>query len=182
MSAYRPEPTRPVPWTRWEDAVDRTSWWFKQRALTSWLESLVYMAVVLFVFMMAMLTQGCVDPARQIQAQAANSVAQAANAALPILIERYRQDGFRALDKLKASGGTAKDVPATLEAVKAKWAPVWDAWKALVVAQDAWADALEAGGDTAASLEVLKGAYCGLRGVWPKDIPAVPLAPLKCPE
>jgi hypothetical protein len=162
--------------------LEYARWWLHGRAFTSVFEPIFYAVVVILIFVVVMGIQGCTDPARQIQARAADSVAQAANSALPILIERYRQDGFRALDKLKAAGGTADDVPATLDAVRAKWKPVWDAWKALVVAQDAWADALEGGGNPTAAVTALKDAYCGLRGVWPEDIPAVPLAPVKCPE
>ncbi len=142
-----------------------------------------YLKATLFPLMVLLIVlafQGCTDPARQIQARTADTVAQAANSALPILIERYRQEGFRAIDAVKASGGSAEDAKAAVKAVKAKWEPIWAAWETLRVAQDAWADALEGGGDPAAALGALKEAYCGLRQVWPEDIPAVPLAPIKC--
>jgi hypothetical protein len=124
---------------------------------------------------------GCANPALQIQAATADSVAEAANSALPILVQRYREEGFRELERLKAEGGANQDdANAALEVVKAKWKPIWDAWEALSIAQDAWATALETGGDTGPALKALKKAYCELRGVWPEDIPAVPLAPMRC--
>jgi hypothetical protein len=148
-------------------------------------ETIAWCAIVLVygaaVIGTAIGTVGCSDPFRQVQIHTADSVAEAANAALPILVERYRQEGFRAIDAVKASGGNADDAKAAVEAVRAKWAPIWKAWETLSVAQDAWADALESGGDGGATVEALKEAYCGLRGVWPDDIPAVPLAPLRCP-
>ena len=123
---------------------------------------------------------GCGNVGLQIQAQTADSVAEAANTALPILIDRYRDDGFRVLERVKADGGNADDARAAIEKVKVKWKPIWDAWEALRVAQDAWATSLESGGDSAAALGALKKACCDLRAVWPEDIPAVPLAPLRC--
>ena len=114
----------------------------------------------------------------QIQAQTANAVASGANAALPMLVDKYRQEGNRAIEK----AASRPDAEAALSAIKAKWKPVWDAWEVLRVAEDAWATALELGGDTTGALVGLKKAYCGLQGVWPDDVPVVPLAPLKCPS
>lgn len=132
--------------------------------------------------MLLVLAASCADPLRQIQIHTADSLAEGANSALPILVSSYRQEGFAAIDAVKASGGTAAEARAAIEDIKARWKPVWQAWETLRVAQDAWADALEGGADTAAALVVLKDAYCGLRSVWPQDIPAVPLVPVRCPK
>lgn len=140
------------------------------------------MKIRVFILALLLLVTGCTDAALQIQAQAANSVAQTANAALPILLERYRQEGLRAIDVVKDAGGTADEARAAVDAVKAKWAPVWKAWETLRVAQGAWADTIAGGADAGSTLEALRDAYCGLIQVWPKDIVAVPLGPLKCPE
>jgi hypothetical protein len=115
---------------------------------------------------------------RQIQAHSASAVAQGANAALPILVERYRQQGLRAIDKAE----TREAAEAALVVIKAEWKPVWDAWEVLRVAQDAWAQALEGGGDTISALWALRVAFCGLQRVWPNDIPAIPIASLSCPK
>lgn len=137
--------------------------------------------VVIFVALVAALS-GCGDMGRLIQARTADGVATAANSGLPILVERYNQEGIDAIMAVKKSGGTKEQAHAAIAKVKAKWDPVWKAWETLRVAQDAWAGALESGGDTSAALGQLKGAYCGLSAVWPDDIPAVPLAPMKCPD
>jgi len=138
------------------------------------------MKYLLVIVAVLLVVAGCGPTARQIQAQTADSVAEAANASLPILVQRYRDEGFRELERIKAAGGSADDARDAVDVVKAKWRPVWDAWEALRVAQDAWATALEEGGNTAGALVGLKKAYCGLQSVWPGDIPAVPLALLRC--
>lgn len=145
------EPTRPIPWL-WP-----------------------------LLLLILLLCVGCTDAAFQIQVHIADGIGQGANAALPILVDRYRSEGFDALKGVKAADGTRQEAEAALQVVKDKWVPIWKVWESLRVAQDAWATALESGGDTGATLGALKNAYCELRGVWPENIPAVPLAPLKCP-
>lgn len=172
------EPTAPTPWT--------SAWMehFVWRARRSRREILVGAAAWIFLAALAGVATfmiGCTNPAIQIQAHTADSIAEAANSTLPMLIQRYREEGFRELERLKAEGGaTQDDANAALAVVKARWKPIWAAWDALSVAQDAWADALETGGALGPPLKALKEAYCQLRAVWPKDIPAVPLAPLRC--
>lgn len=135
-------------------------------------------AIVLFV---ALLCVGCTNALYQAQVHTANGIGTGANAALPILIDQYSNEGFRVLLEAKEAGRTRIEAEAALKVVIDKWASIWEAWEALVVAQDRWATALEEGGNTGAALVGLKSAYCGLRGVWPDNIPAVPLVPLVCP-
>jgi len=123
---------------------------------------------------------GCPDWVRQAQIQTANSVAAAANAALPTLVETYRQEGLRVIDEVKEKGGSAAEARVAIAAVQDKWKPIWEAWAGLRIAEDAWADALEKGADTAASLAGLRSAYCGFMARWPSTIPVVPLAPIIC--
>lgn len=133
-------------------------------------------ALVLLIAVACAILAGCGLTGRQVQAQAATAIAQAANATLPILVERFRQQGLRAIDK----ADTENKARAELARIDSEWAPIWKAWATLRVAQDAWATALEKGGDTAAALGALREAYCGLEAVWPKDIPAIPLGPVAC--
>jgi heme exporter protein D len=91
-----------------------------------------------------------------------------------------RQAGLRAIDDVKAKGGTADDARAAVEAVKAKWTPIWEAWAALRIAEDAWADALEQGADTTGALVGLRSAYCQFMARWPSTVPVIPLAPVIC--
>ncbi len=171
---YRRHPNPKSEKTDWAPAWLRHAAWRARPALKY--------AIVVMVISLVTALSGCGNAALQIQVQAANGVATAANAGLPILIERYDQEGIDAIMAVKKVGGTKDDSRAAAATVKAKWDPVWRAWETLKVAQDAWAGALESGGDTSAALGQLKGAYCGLKEVWPKEIPAVPLGPMKCPD
>lgn len=140
------------------------------------------MVMRLYLLVLFVLAAACNNAGLQIQAHAADSVAEASNAALPILVQRYRDEGFRELEQVKADGGTVSDARRAIERVKANWAPIWSAWEMLAVAQDGWATTIESGGDQAVALAELKRAYCGLRAVWPEDIPAVPLSLLRCDD
>jgi hypothetical protein len=133
------------------------------------------MFAVIVVGLVAMLT-GCPDSARQIQVQAANSLATAANTALPMLVERYRQEGLQVV----AAAKTREEAEVGVAQVKLKWAPVWKAWGALALAEGLWADALEKDIDTSTVILELKTAYCALLKVFPEDIPALPLVLLTC--
>jgi len=124
---------------------------------------------------------GCPDYALQIQAQTANAVAQAANTELPVLVGQFRQDGMDALVTVKQKGGTEDQARAELARIEVKWAPVWKGWDALRAAHDAWATALEKGGDYAAALIGLSKAYCSFMILWPQAVPVIPLAPVLCP-
>lgn len=141
---------------------------------------LSFTAKALMLFALLTSQSGCPDWVRQAQIQTANTVAVAANGALPMLVETYRQEGLRAIDDVKAKGGTAQDAQAAVEAVKAKWKPIWDGWAALRIAEDAWADALEQDKDTTAALIGLRSAYCQFMERWPSTVPAIPLAPIVC--
>jgi hypothetical protein len=128
------------------------------------------------VIFLALLT-GCSDLARQVQIQTADAVAQGANAALPMLIERYRSSGNAIIESAETRG--AAEV--ALADLKESWAPVWEAWDGLAVAHAAWARALETEEESlVVALEALKEAYCRLRERWPKEIPAVPIVPVSC--
>jgi hypothetical protein len=132
------------------------------------------------LLVMAMSLLGCNDAALQIQARTADGIAQAANASLPMLVERWRQQGFDALEEVLRRKGSREEAEAAVAAVEAEWAPVWKAWDTLQIAQDHWATAIESGGDLGVALTEMVAAYCEFRAVWPKYIPAMPLAPLRC--
>lgn len=178
MNPYRPMGRRPrVSWVpSWLALVG----YHARRALFP-VPALAAFSIAVLVLTAAMLLTGCGNSQLQIQAQTANAVAQAANSALPLLVERFRREGFSAIDQVRARAGSEEDARAAVAAVEARWEPIWKAWDVLKVAQDGWAIAVESGGDTDAALKGLKDAYCGLRSVWPEGLPAVPLAPLRCP-
>lgn len=106
----------------------------------------------------------------------AQALATAANALLPILIDAMEQEGNIAIDKA-SSRQEAEDA---LAAIEKSWEPIWEKWKLLVVAQDAWARTIEGGGDTTEALAALKKAYCGLMAIYPKSIPAAPIGLVTC--
>jgi hypothetical protein len=145
-----------------------------------WTTILATLLPFVLVAALPLALSGCPDWVRQAQIQTANSVAQAANAALPMLVEAYRQEGLRAIDDVKAKGGTEQEARAAIESVKTKWKPIWEAWAALRIAEDAWADALEQDTDTGAALAGLRSAYCQFMARWPSAVPVIPLAPVIC--
>lgn len=131
---------------------------------------------ILFAALLAFLCSACTEASLHLQAQTANAVAYAANAALPILVERYRQEGLDAI----AKAPTRDEAERAIDAVRLKWQPVWKQWETLRIAEDAWAKAIEERGDLMSALRALGDAYCSLLVVWPEDVPVVPLAPLRC--
>ena len=136
------------------------------------------MKKLLVALIVAAALVGCAPAVVQVEAQVADSIAVGANAALPVLVSEYRQEGLTAI----AASASRTDAETKLTAIKAAWAPRWKAWETFRVAQDAWATALEKGGDLTAGLAALQTAYCGLIGVWPSEIPAMPAVPLQCPK
>jgi hypothetical protein len=130
------------------------------------------------IVLLALVLSGCPDYAVQVQAQTANAIGAGANTALPILVERYNQEGLRAIDKAQSR----QEAEAAILHIKNKWLPIWKAWESMRIAQDHWATVLEQGGDMTAALIEMKNAYCELMVIWPEDIPAIPLAPIACPN
>lgn len=109
-------------------------------------------------------------------AAVASAIASGANAALPVLAEAMERQGMLEIEKAESRAEAER----ALEEVEARWAPVWEAWRLLVIAQDAYATAVESGEDTAAHLGNLKARYCELRALWPDKIPGVPLGLVVC--
>lgn len=138
--------------------------------------------LVLFAAILSLVMTGCPgfwsvvqDP---IDVAAANGVADVANASLPMMVELFNQDGYRAIEKAK----TKEEATAAIVVVEAKWKPVWQAWHTLKIAHDAWVNVINSDGDTTEVLSALKDAYCGLLDVWPKQIPVVPMGAFSCGE
>jgi hypothetical protein len=130
----------------------------------------------IFIGLLALLLAGCSATGLQIQARTADAIAMGANAGLPTLIGQYREEGRAVI----AAATTREEAEQKVAEVKQRWRPVWTAWEALRAAQDAWATALEHGGDLAGVLATMKVAYCGLRAAWPASVPALPLVPIQC--
>ena len=165
--------------------------------IPAWIEQVVWIIErrlpVMFVMLLSALavlaSGGCLNGEQfaakapiEAQARVADGIAVAANAALPMLVEHYRQEGYTALQGVKDKGGNVDDANKAIDEVKDRWHPLWNAWASLAIAQNGWAAVLESGVDPAKALDELKNAYCELMAVWPDDIPAVPLAPLRCPS
>lgn len=138
--------------------------------------------LVLVVMMLSLATVGCAQSARMVQAQTANSIAVSANEMLPWLLETYNKEGMDALRAVKAAGGDREDAIMAINDIKRAWKPRWQAWKSLQLAHDKWATVLEEGADTTTALRELKEAYCRLRQIFPRKLPAIPLGIIKCEE
>lgn len=173
---YRPDPTSPVPWSA-PALLEHLAWWCKRSTAALW-RSLIVGLFALQALMLA--TASCNGSGLQVQARTADAVADSANAALPILIQRYREQGFRELQQLKEQGATKAEARSAVERIEDEWRPIWNAWESLSIAQAGWAAAIESGDDVTAALVELRTAYCELRAVWPSDLPAIPLAPVNC--
>jgi hypothetical protein len=184
VSPYRKEPPQPVPWV-WPAWLIALPWRLDRAFGVDWLPRLLF--GVLVATMTVAAGGGCgaeqlaSKTAIEAQARVADGIALAANSALPVLVDRYRQDGLIELQAVKDRGGSREDAEAAIQAVKDRWHPLWNAWASLAVAQNGWADVLEHGGDGARALAELRNAYCELLAEWPGEIPVVPLAPLSCP-
>ena len=126
------------------------------------------------VIAIALLIPGC--GAANPQAIIADGVAEAANAGLPMLVDEYREQGNRIIDSAK-DRATAEAQLADLER---DWDRVWKAWESFRVAHSMFVDAIDAGNDTTKMLDIVRGSYCSLVDVWPKSIPATPIAGVSC--
>ena len=145
------------------------------------------LAALAWSLLLVLLLAACADcsgsqptPRELEQAQhaaVAGAIASGANAALPVLAQAMERDGMLRIEKAESRAEAER----ALEQVEEHWAPVWEAWRLLVIAQDAYATAIESGEDTTAHLANLKARYCELRSLWPDKIPGVPLGLVTCP-
>ena len=117
------------------------------------------------------------DVERAQHAAVAGAIASGANAALPVLAEAMEREEMLEIEKADSRAEAER----AIGKVEARWAPVWEAWRLLVIAQDGYATAIEAKEDAAAHLANMKARYCELRALWPTRIPAVPLGLVACP-
>lgn len=138
--------------------------------------------LVLALICLGLCNVSCTNAQLVIQAQTASAIASAANDLLPVMLERYDMEGYRALQRVKDAGGTMEDAERAIEQVQKKWKPIWQAWDVLQIKHDKWATIVESGGDTRKALIELKDAYCEFRGVFPGHLPAIPLGVIKCKE
>lgn len=102
-----------------------------------------------------------------------------ANDGSPLLLEAYRQDGLEALAQVPCSTGEEdcdKATKVALDAVDARWAPVWAAWDAFSVARDVYEEARISGGMPNA--QTLERAYCALMSLLPMQYRAVLHVPM----
>jgi hypothetical protein len=114
-------------------------------------------------------------------ARAANALAVASNAALPFVVDRYRNEQ---LEQLDSDAGEIETRSRVIE-VRHQWAPVWLAWESYRVAFGVYATALEqADSDGAgAALARMGAAACAFRASLPRELaPKLPALPVRCPR
>jgi hypothetical protein len=135
------------------------------------LSAIVFAAVLI-------LSPGCGPKSIEVQTKAANTIAASVNALTPLLRDMEQKEGNDAIDRAPDKA-TAK---MWLVAIEAKWQPMWNAHKALSIAEDAWAKILEQGGDTTAAYSAVERAFCQLAPLLPKrdDIKIAPIAGVLC--
>jgi len=130
--------------------------------------------ISLFLVALFAVTLTCCAP--RLEAQTANAMAIAANAALPMLVDQYKAEGIEAID----AAASKDQALAELAVVRERWRTVWQAWDAVQAAHDAWATSIEQGVGSAKSQEAMRTAYCNLLELWPKGLPAMPLSIVRC--
>lgn len=138
---------------------------------------MVRLLVVIFCCVCAM---GCAPGAAQIAAREANAIAQTANAQLPVLVDTYAEQGFRAIDGAPDEASAR----AAIAAIKRRWEPVWSGWEALSVAHRAVIAAVVAEDAIGIVSEApkLRDAYCATQAAMESlELPALPLSPVVCP-
>lgn len=123
---------------------------------------------------------GAVDHA---SARAANALAVASNAALPLVVELYKAEQLEQLDAGGPDAGEIETRNRVIE-VRHQWGPVWMAWEAYRVAFSIYADALDRGDSDGAAdgLERMRLTACAFRHAVPHDLaPKLPALPVRCP-
>jgi hypothetical protein len=118
----------------------------------------------------ALTLSACGPKAVELQTRAANDIAVAVNAVTPVLLATEQAQGDKAIDAAPDKAAAK----AQLAIIQKQWAPIWEAHKAIAVAQGEWATALEKGGDTAAAAAAVRAAFCKLKGLLPPEVKVPP--------
>jgi mannose/fructose-specific phosphotransferase system component IIA len=111
----------------------------------------------LLLLALLMVIVGCI-PKNQ-QAMAANAIAKTANMAIPMVLAEYERQQMATVEASTTRAG-ALDAVAK---IRKEWAPAREALAMLIVAHDAWVDAIIAGKSTDALIAEVYRAYCALR-------------------
>jgi hypothetical protein len=118
----------------------------------------------------------CSASTLQTQATVAGAIAHAANDQQPPLDAAYRAENKACVEAAKS----AQDAEACFAHVDARFQPVFDARKALAIAQGAWATEIEKGGSlTPDTITRLETAWCALVHAAPASVTLPNL--LRCP-
>jgi len=128
------------------------------------------------ILLLWLAASGCSPSLMTVQAKAADAAADAANQALPELVDYYKQEGLDIVD----GAATEQEARAGLAKFDEKWEKVWLAWRVFRAAQSAWVDTLEQGKDSSAVLSTIKVSLCMLNSVWPQGLDAIPLPVPAC--
>jgi hypothetical protein len=118
----------------------------------------------------------CGPKAIDTQAQMANTIAVVTNDVVPQLIALEHARGDAIIDAAPDKATAVRE----LALLEQSWKPVWQAQKALTIAQNAWATALEQHGDTTATFQAVRTAYCRLLPLLPRTVNVPAVAGLLC--
>jgi hypothetical protein len=143
----------------------------QENAMLQFVRSCAVLALTIMVL-------GCASLPRATSVAMADSVAQVANAGLPVLAKAYQdalteaivlaarsEDAAAQAERRPSNRGPAMD--AAQAKVDVAWAPAWAAWSVFRAAQATWAATLEAGGDGADEARSAQAAYCALAALLP---------------
>jgi hypothetical protein len=118
-----------------------------------------YSTTVLMAFCLAL---ACSPSAWQEQRQVSNVIAQASSeVVLPAIERAYTVAGERAV----ASSESLLESRARLGVIQEQWRPIFEAYEAFRLAHAAWQVAIETEGDTLATADAVRVAFCNLRTV-----------------
>lgn len=120
--------------------------------------------------------QGATFANLAMQRKIANAIAVTMNETVPLLRDAESQEG----DDIIHMSGDEPTARLRLAALEDRWKPVWEAEKALRLAQGIWATALEKGGDRDAAAKAVLAAFCRFAPLMPRSVPRLSLATYLC--
>jgi len=113
-----------------------------------------------FAVLAALLCASCSPAQWQTQGEVAAVVSDVANdRVLPLLESAYRADGLMGVERAR----DPNEAQLYFVEWKARWLPVWAAWEVFSEAHAAWVAAINSNGDTWATGEAVRKAFCVLK-------------------
>jgi hypothetical protein len=135
------------------------------------------------VFLMVFTLGGCpatTPPPQPVsvatQAKIASAIAVTVNETVPLLRDAESQEG----DDIIHTSTDDVSAHMRLAALEERWKPIWEAEKALRLAQNVWATTLEKGGDKDAAAKAVLATFCRFAPLLPRSMPRLSLATYLC--